>query len=269
LNVTKQDDAIELVQITDPHLYADTSEGLYGVKSFQTFQAVVAEAVKLKPQLALLTGDLVHDETEQGYSHLRQALQPLNVPSYLIPGNHDDFAFMQAEFSGGQISCEKRIKLGNWQILMLNSQVPGQVIGHLDEKELKWLEQCLRDSGDLYSMVVLHHNPVPVGCKWLDPLGLDNADKLFELIAAQPQVKAVVCGHVHQEFSEERAGVQLMSTPSTCIQFKPGVDDFELDYLAPGYRWFRLHADGTLETEVKRLSKVPDGLDPSAKGYSV
>lgn len=267
--MTKHNDAIELVQITDPHLYADKSEGLYGVNSFQSFEAVVAEAVKQNPSLALLTGDLAHDESEEGYKHLREGLRPLNVPTYLIPGNHDDYAFMQAEFSSGQISCEKRIVLDGWQILMLNSQVPGQVIGHLDEKELKWLEQCLSESSDLHTLVVLHHNPVPVGCKWLDPLGLDNADKLFELIAAQPQVKAVVWGHVHQEFSEERAGVRLMSTPSTCIQFKPRVDDFELDYLAPGFRWFRLFADGTLESGVKRLTKVPDGLDPSAKGYSV
>ncbi len=264
-----QGKVIELVQLTDPHLYADTSEGLYGVNSYQSFEAVVAEAAKQSIDLALLTGDLVHDESEQGYKNLRQLLQPLNVPTHLIPGNHDDFAFMQTEFNQGLISCEKQIELGNWQVLMLNSQVPGQVQGHLDETELNWLEQCLDNAGDRHSIIFLHHNPVAVDCKWLAPLGLDNAEKLFELIAAYPQVKALVWGHVHQEFSEERAGVRLLSTPSTSIQFKPGVEDFELDYLPAGYRWFRLFEDGGLETGVKRLAKLPDGLDPDAKGYGV
>ena len=267
--MTNQGKVYELVQLTDPHLYADTSECLYGVNSYQSFAAVVAAAAKQNIDLALVTGDLVHDESEAGYANLRQPLQSLNVPTHLIPGNHDDFIFMQSEFKQGLISCEKEIELGNWQVLMLNSQVPGRVQGHLDGTELGWLEQCLEQAGDRHSIIFLHHNPVAVNCKWLDPLGLDNAEKLFELIAAYPQVKALVWGHVHQEFSELRAGVQLLSTPSTCIQFKPGVDDFELDYLPAGYRWFRLHEDGSLETGVKRLDNMPDGLDPDAKGYGV
>lgn len=267
--MTNQGKVIELVQITDPHLYADTSEGLYGVNSYQSFEAVVAEAAKQTIDLALVTGDLVHDESEQGYKNLRQSLQRLNAPTHLIPGNHDDFIFMLSEFKQGLISCEKQIELGNWQVLMLNSQVPGKVQGHLDDAELSWLEQCLAQSGDRHSLIFLHHNPVAVDCKWLDPLGLDNAGKLFEVIASNSQVKAVVWGHVHQEFSEERAGVQLLSTPSTCIQFKPGAENFELDYLPAGYRWFRLFEDGSLETGVKRLANLPDGLDPDAKGYGV
>lgn len=267
--MSNQDKAIELVQLTDPHLYADQSVGLYGVNSFQSFEAVVNKALEQTMDVAVISGDLVHDESEQGYQHLRQVLERLNVPTHLIPGNHDDAGFMQSEFGQGVISCDKQIRMGQWQLLLLNSQLPGQVGGHLDDKELRWLERALTKSDAPYSMIFLHHNPVPVGCKWLDPLGLGNPEKLFEVIAAHPQVKAVVWGHVHQEFDEERAGVRLLSTPSTCIQFKPGVEEFELDYLPPGYRWFRLHPDGQLETGVRRLARVPEGLDPGAAGYGI
>jgi Icc protein len=264
-----EDKAIRVVQISDPHLYADPTQTLYGLNTYDCFCSVVAEVAQRKPELALLTGDLVHDESEQGYRLLRQGLAPMEVPTHLIPGNHDNLAFMQAEFATGPISCSKLIRLENWQILMLNSQVPGQVHGHLDALELRWLEQCLSNSEVEHSLVVLHHHPVPVGTKWLDPLGLDNADPLFELIAASPQVKGLVWGHVHQEFDEERAGVRLLSTPSTCIQFKPNTIDFELDFIAPGYRWFELYADGRFETSVHRLPRMPEGLDPDAAGYGV
>ena len=45
-----------------------------------------------------------------------------------------------------------------------------------------------------------------------------------------------------------------MSTPSTCMQFKPGSKDFALDDLAPGYRRIELFADGRIDTEVLRLA---------------
>ena len=118
--MANQQKPIELAQLTDPHLYADKSLGLYGVNSYQCLEAVVAEAVKHPIELAVITGDMVHDETEQGYRNLRACLQPLNVPTYLIPGNHDDMPFIQAEFKQGSFNCDKRIVAGNWQILLLN-----------------------------------------------------------------------------------------------------------------------------------------------------
>jgi Icc protein len=266
--VNKQEKVIELVQLSDPHLFADKSAGLYEVNSFDSFAKVVAEAGKQRIDLAVVTGDLVHDESETGYGHLRECLETLNVPVHLIPGNHDDLAYIQAEFSQGPISCAKQILTGGWQILLLNTQLPGKVGGHLDEGELHWLEQCLSANSAAHTLIFLHHNPVPSGCKWLDPIGLDNPDRFFELIAAFPQIKAVSWGHIHQVFEEQRAGVRLLSAPSTCIQFKPDVVDFELDFLPPGYRWFRLFEDGNIETGVRRLAAVPEGFDPTAEGYN-
>lgn len=264
-----QNKPIELLQLSDPHLYADQTKTLYGLNTADCFSAVVAVANKRPADIALVTGDLVHDETEQGYKVLREGLAEFSIPVHLIPGNHDDLGFMQAEFSKGQINCNKQIIMGDWQVILLNSQIPGQVGGHLDRLELDWLEKCLNNGSVSHSIVFLHHQPVPIGTKWLDSLGLDNADPLFELIARFKQVKALVWGHVHQEFDEERAGVRLLATPSTCIQFKPNTEDFVLDFIPPGYRWFRLHADGRFETGVERLAEIPKGLDPDAAGYGV
>lgn len=264
-----QDKVIRLAQLSDPHLYADHTQTLYGLNTFECFQSVVRLVAQQSADLALVTGDLVHDESELGYKVLREGLAALDMPVHLIPGNHDNVALMQTEFAEGQINCGKQIAIGDWQIILLNSHVPGQVGGHLRKLELYWLEQCLSNTAIPHSLVFVHHHPVSVGNNWLDPIGLDNADRLFELIAASEQVKALVWGHVHQAFDEQRAGVRLLATPSTCIQFKPGTDDFELDDLAPGYRWFELHADGHFDTGVQRLAAMPKGLDPAASGYGV
>jgi Icc protein len=44
--------------------------------------------------------------------------------------------------------------------------------------------------------------------------------------------------------------LRLLSTPSTCAQFRPGSDSFAIDERPPGYRWLDLRADGRLDTEV-------------------
>ena len=80
-------------------------------------------------------------------------------------------------------------------------------------------------------------------------------------------VKAVVFGHVHQQFEVERNGVQLLSTPSTCIQFLPNQVDFGLDTVMPGYRWFDLFEDGSIKTSVERVSEKDYGVDYESGGY--
>ena len=53
----------------------------------------------VRPDAVLITGDLVNDGRPNQYEHLRVLLGPLDVPLYLMPGNHDTRAALRAEFS--------------------------------------------------------------------------------------------------------------------------------------------------------------------------
>jgi hypothetical protein len=46
-------------------------------------------------------------------------------------------------------------------------------------------------------------------------------------------------------------GSVYLSVPSTCVQFKPLSDDFAIDDLSPGYRWFDLYANGDVVTKCR------------------
>ena len=258
---------IEVVQLSDPHFYADKAGGLYGLNSRDAFNDVVAGVIKNPVDLSLLTGDLVHDETEAGYALLKESLSMLECPVYCLPGNHDNAEFMAKAFNQTAFSCAKIIEQGNWLVVMLSSQVPGEVGGCLSDDEIVFFNDVLSKNKDKHTLVCLHHHPVVIGSKWLDQIGLVNSDQFFGIIADHPQVKAVLWGHVHQEFDEVRAGVRLLSCPSTCVQFKPKQSKFKLDSLAQGYRWLKLYKDGFLETGVKRLEAIPGTIDFSAKGY--
>ena len=61
--------AIKLAQITDPHLHANKDARMRGVNTCDTLQAVL-QRIKTgsrRPDAIIATGDLVQDETRDGY----------------------------------------------------------------------------------------------------------------------------------------------------------------------------------------------------------
>jgi Icc protein len=120
------------------------------------------------------------------------------------------------------------------------------------------LRQSLAAHAGQHVLVAMHHHPLPMGSTWLDGVALRDAKLFWEIIDASPDVRVVICGHVHQASDQERKGVRFLSTPSTCAQFLPRSDFFALDERPPGLRWLSLYADGRIETEVAWVAK-PDG----------
>ena len=86
--------------------------------------------------------------------------------------------------------------------------------------------------------------------RWLDTVGLDNADDFLDIIDAAGNVRAVVFGHVHQAFDETHRGIRIIGTPSTCAQFLPRSDTFAIDDRPPAYRRITLTPDGGVDTEL-------------------
>jgi len=243
---------MRLLHITDPHLHADPAASMRGVRTDATLQAVLAHALAAPepPAAILATGDLVQDETRAGYERFRALLAPCGLPVYCVPGNHDAPAVMAEVLAGPPFQLGGSVALPGWQLVLLNTYARNDDGGHLAGAELAQLRDALAAHPATPAIVALHHHPVPMGSRWLDTVALRNPADLFAVIAAHPQVRALVWGHVHQASDRRQGGLRLLSTPSTCAQFRPGSDDFALDDRPPGYRWLDLGADGSLSTEV-------------------
>lgn len=258
-----------ILQITDPHIMTDPSATLLGINTTESLKAVLQDIRKKNHQydLLLLTGDLIQDEKASSYSKLSDILAGVNVPIYWLPGNHDIPELLTGAFTGGSIFSQKSIALLKWQIIMLNCQIPHEVPGLLAESELEFLETQLKGAEAQHCLICLHHHPVPIDCKWLDPIGLTNANEFWQIIDKYPQVEGVLCGHIHQEFEGQKNNIIVLASPSTCIQFKPKTTGFALDHLAPGYRILELHTDGKIITSVHRAEDFEVHFDKNAKGY--
>lgn len=243
---------LRVLQVTDTHLFADAGGRLHGINTRETLQRVLDAALRRpQPDLVLATGDLVHDQPA-AYPALAQMLGQLRAPVAAIAGNHDDAGELRAIQASG-LHVGGMQSLGNWRILLLNTQVRGKVGGHLNQSELKLLQDGLRAAGDAHVLIALHHHPVPLRSAWLDHIALDNPDDFFDIVDRSESVRGVIWGHVHQEFDAVRRDVRLLAAPSTCVQFLPNSRDYAVDDKPPGMRWLSLHKDGRIETEVHWL----------------
>lgn len=265
-------DTFRILQISDLHLFAEDTGSLLGINTQQTFQQVLQMAVNdsFKPDIIVLSGDLSQDMLPAAYENLANALKIFSCPIYWIPGNHDNFTTMSQVFAKSQLKSDKTILTPNgWQIVLLNSQKPGKVEGFLNAQELEHLKKGLSNSSYQHSLVMLHHHPIPVDCGWLEPIGLNNAEGFFAILSEfKERLRAVVFGHIHQEFEMEKEGIKYLAAPSTCIQFKPHCKEFTLDTeRAPGYRCIELFSNGKINSWVRRIENFKPTYDLKAKGY--
>jgi 3',5'-cyclic-AMP phosphodiesterase len=258
-----------VVQISDCHLFASTDGRLLGLNTEDSLKLVLDRVAREQPHMdvILATGDLSQDGSTIAYDRFHHHLERFKTPSYWLQGNHDLTQPMVNTLGGHSHLSPCLIEQGGWRIIMLNSSVEHEVPGNFLPSELEFLAAALKKTAGHHTMVCLHHHPVPMGCAWLDTQVVKNAADFWQVIDQFDHVRAIIWGHVHQASDQIRKGVRLMSVPSTCVQFKPHSKDFAVDDVAPGYRWFDLHADGRIDTSVSRVEGVKFEVDLSVKGY--
>ncbi len=280
LKISIPDHTLNILQITDLHLsdydaQNDNHEsrisenGVYedGTPACrQNFEAVVKQALSesIRCDLIIVTGDLVSEVKTSTYDHIFAVLQTTNIPFACIAGNHDvtdeighDLPFYKRELiarsTDPRLLNQHLIESDYWQVLLLDSAVPGQVAGYIDEKDIAWASHQLSIC-DKPALIAIHHHVLPIQSEWIDAHMAQNTEAFWQSMAEFDHLRAIISGHNHQEQIRYGNDVTVYSTPSTCYQFEPFKDEFAYDKeAAPGYRWLQLDNNGQLVSWVKRL----------------
>ncbi|PWV77284.1 Icc protein [Halomonas sp. A11-A] len=226
---------MRLVQISDCHLHADPAARARAGFPLRQLEAVVAAVNRERPDVVLVTGDISNDETAASYQLAARILGRLAAPWFWLAGNHDDPALM-AETR----ELLDELDIGAWRILMLDTRVSGQAHGELGPERLAELAARLEED-DRPTLLAMHHPPLPVGSAWIDALGLKDREAFWQTLSAYRQVRAILCGHIHQAFAShqrlEDGEVAVFGCPSTTDQFLAGAETFAIDEASrPGYR---------------------------------
>lgn len=247
---------MRVLHLTDPHLFADTGADLRGTVTYSSLCSVLDHYRdnNWRADLVVVTGDVIQDDSAIAYQHFRQLLEPLQLPVYCVPGNHDIRTLMREALAEPPFHFCESVQAGDWLITGIDSCVTGQAGGRVAAEELERLDAVIAAADAPNVMICLHHPPAPMGSKWLDTVGLENGTEFLERIVVSGKVRLAIFGHVHQPYDADHGGVRIIATPSTCRQFAQGSEDFAVDDNPPAYRRISLHADGTFEHDLVWLT---------------
>lgn len=253
VSTSSQQDFV-MIQITDTHLLEYPHLEFVGMQPEQSFHAVMDLIRQQHPHIDLMvhTGDVAQNPTPITYQRYLDYMHSLKIPFFQTPGNHDDvqhFPFHESDPTQPTV-----IQLGQWRIILLNSAQPERIDGNISSQQLQQLPKLLTQLHDCYVILACHHHPFAMQSAWIDQHKLKNSTDLLATIQPFSNIKAIICGHVHQDSINTWQNIEFLSSPSTCIQFKPQSDKFALDEQHPGYRYLCLKANGDIETQVYRLS---------------
>lgn len=233
-------------------MFADPSGELRGTVTADSLQQVIDhyDAGDWRADRVLITGDLIQDDSAAAYDLFRELLLPLNMRLHCVPGNHDVRDLMKPICRRPPFSYCAKEEVRDWLLLGLDSCISGDAGGEISADEFERLDAIISASAAKHVLISLHHPPMPVGSAWLDTVILYNGEELLQKLQVIGRVRLLVFGHAHQAYEQEHHGIQIIGTPSTCRQFKPGSEAFDLDDHPPAYRRITLHADGSSENEL-------------------
>lgn len=243
-----------IAQITDTHVLAAPQPGLADDPSARLVRVVRAlNALRPCPDVVLVTGDLTTDGGVEDYQHLRGILSQLDMPYYVMPGNHDDREAIRSVFRQDGYLPERGtlnyvIDGHPLRIVCLDSLRDGHPGGRLCLDRLQWLETVLAERRDMPTVVAVHHPPFQTGLAPFDRSPMEGADAFASILSGNPQVERVLCGHLHRPVITRWHHATVSVAPATAFEIvldlNPDADFRLVPQAQPGYQlhlWTRSH----------------------------
>ncbi|NBX55555.1 MAG: phosphodiesterase [Betaproteobacteria bacterium] len=213
-----------IAQFSDTHI-KPAGQLAYGVAdTHQMLQSALdhLQGLPQRPDLLVITGDLVDAGSVVEYQRLQNLLNDLPMPYLLIAGNHDDRDHMRQVFPHHpwlepQGFWQYRAQASDWpfQILALDTVNAGESGGRLCPQRLNWFAQQLEQSPHVPTLVMMHHPPFATGIGHMDAIGLADAASFADILRQHPQIDLVICGHLHRNIRATVGGRAVMTAPST------------------------------------------------------
>ena len=231
---------IKIAQISDSHLLNDSTLTIHGVNPFERLLRVLEYVKKNRYEIIFFTGDLANDGNRESYRQLWDLIKDLENKYCIIPGNHDDLHEMLHVLPQSNlftIGKNPFFKLNNWYFLYLDTTVQNKNHGYISELSIKALKNVVKKLKKCNICVIMHHHPFNVGVNMVDKYKIINFDSITDLLV---DVKLVLYGHVHNDYTEYHNGKIYSSCPSTCFQF---VKDNKINNHLYGFKEYRLSGE--------------------------
>jgi len=193
---------MRIAHISDTHVRADGKPFKKTVDTHRALAVCMDHLAGLEPKsdAIVVSGDLAQTATTGDYQMLKGALDDLDAPAYVIPGNMDDRRALRAVFAGsGYLPGEGAFLhyvIDDHPVRLIGlDSLGGDHDGHLCAERLEWLRSRLAEAPDRPTLLFLHHPPIEPDS---DEPAYEGADELARIVAVNPQVARIACGHLHE-----------------------------------------------------------------------
>ena len=215
-----------IAQISDIHI-VEKGELTLGVAPMaENLQRCIEHLnhMQPKPDCVLITGDITDKGSPDSYRHAAEILARLEMPYWLIPGNHDDNQNLWAEFNLNACPTNNDDFINyvvddfSVRLIGMDSSIDNMPGGEVTPKQLSWLETELQRETKKPTLIFMHHPPVKCGVLESDRDGFVGAGMLGELLAKYDNVERLICGHIHLPTHTLWSGTTVSTSPSIGIE---------------------------------------------------
>jgi len=214
-----------LIQITDTHILPP-GKVLYGrIDTALHLRETVQKINRMQPapDAVIFTGDLVEYGDKASYEHFIELIEALEMPTWVIPGNHDnpqmmyDFFADTNHFPATDPTYQYAIEGFPFRILALNSHSDGTELPGFSKQKLSWLKDQLSRS-EKPVLIAIHHPPMTTGIELIDMGGSEWFQGIKSVLAEHRQVRLVICGHCHVDLCGRIGRVPVYMAPANSHQ---------------------------------------------------
>ena len=212
--------SLRIAHLSDLHVLRDYHGSMLDreplrqpVPPVEYFLTGLREAVASKPDLIVLTGDLVHEGTVEDYQYLRQLIERerCGIPVIPVLGNHD----LKACFSRGYLGEEqsgrynRKYEWNGYRFLVLDTSTERNGCGSITDEQVAWLAEELQTPAP-QGTILLGHHPLESQQAWFHT---DYPAALADVLK-NSDVFVYLCGHAHYAETRTVLGIQQITAES-------------------------------------------------------
>ncbi|SDQ77045.1 phosphodiesterase [Pseudovibrio sp. Tun.PSC04-5.I4] len=219
-------------QLTDIHIKAGGKFAYNCVDTLSHLRNAIDHLNGFHPKLdfVVISGDLVDLGDAGEYDLFKQEIARLDMPFYVIPGNHDHRdvmreAFADHDYLSNEGPLQFSIEKEGLRIIGLDTTSAGHPHGHFEAEKQVWLRRELEAHKDQPTLVFMHHPPFKTGIQHMDNIMLKQADEDFwPVFSGYSQVLQIACGHVHRAIETFKNGIPVSICPASGHQVALDLD---------------------------------------------
>lgn len=219
-----------IAHISDTHLLAG-GKPLHEVDTVTNLRKALErlESTGIRIDAIVHTGDIADLGELDAYRRASELIDPvaerLGCPVVWIAGNHDSRGPLREGLGltdPGESPLDTVTVVNGLRIIGLDTSVPGQGHGDIDDAQLDWLRGELATPASHGTILALHHPPVETVVHELQTLQLRASDRLRDVIDGT-DVRSILAGHFHYSTHGVFAGVDV--SVGTATSYTIRVDD--------------------------------------------